>query len=178
MEGRSHGARLARFLRSLLLSVCPFAAVAGDALVVNVKGAPPGMDFGAEVHAALDYIACDTILDDVLMIATRVEIRYTGGATRVHFQPADRSAVIDFNPRRGTGLDHGRVQSPALMLAHELGHVYRALQGDPAVRNARFTPAEEQAVIEEIESRVARLAGEPVRRRYVGKPVAVESVTP
>ena len=58
MEGRSHGARLARFLRSLLLSVCPFAAVAGDALVVNVKGAPPGMDFGAEVHAALDYIAC------------------------------------------------------------------------------------------------------------------------
>ncbi len=177
MEGRQFGSS-PRFFISLLLSACLPIAAANDVIVINADEAPPGMDFAAEVREALDYIACDVIVDDVLSLATRIEIRYTDGRTRVLFQPRHRSAVIDFNPRRGTGLEYGRIQSPALMLAHELGHIYRALHGVHGMKNAHFTPAEELAVIKEIETRVARLIGEPVRRRYAGIPVTTASVTP
>lgn len=184
MEGRALRTALARFSLSLGLLAGSAAAPADDAghvfvhgVLVDARGAGHGIDFVADVRDALSHLACDTLLDDVLAAGARIEIRYTAGPTRVLFRPHERHAVIDFNPRLGIRVDQNRIQSPALVLGHELGHVYRALHGGHETKNRRFTPAEEAAVIEEIEARIARLAGEPVRRGYVGTPVAVSSVT-
>ena len=153
------------------------AIAAGTGVVIDARNAPPGIDFHADVRQALDYISGDATLDALLKQGSRIEIRYTGAHTRIEFRTQDKSAVIHFNPRLGTRLRNGSVQSPALVLAHELGHVCRALQGKAHWHNGRFSVAEEQAVVNDVEARVARLAGEPVRHRYIGTPVAVNSVT-
>lgn len=153
------------------------AIASGGGIVIDAHNAPSGIDFRADVRQALDYISGDATLDVLLEQESHIEIRYTGGHTRIDFRPHDKSAVIHFNPRRGTMLRNGRVQSPALVLVHELGHVCRALQGKARWHNGRFSPAEEQAVVEDVEARIARLSGEPVRHRYVGTPVEVNSVT-
>lgn len=178
MDGLSKGTGTClAALAWLLLSVSPAWANDAGQLVINARGAPKGMDFVSEVREALAYVSVDPLLDDVLSHGTRIEIRHTDGMTRVVFHVNDGSAVVLFNPRLGIRVDNDKILSPALYLAHELGHVHRGLRGTIGTRNGRFTTAEEIAVIREIEQRVARSLGEPLRDTWAGTPVTVGSVT-
>lgn len=177
MEGESRRAALACLLLSLLTAAITARAADDRIYDIVVSGPyPKNIDFAADIRATLNYLACDPILEEVLSAAL-LEIRHTDGPTRIHVRPRERSAIIDFNPRRGIRTAHDRIQSPALVFAHELGHVYRVLRGDHEVRNGRFTPEEERIVIDNVEKRIARCVGEPVRHGYSGTPVTVNSVT-
>lgn len=161
----------------LLAPVSLAGAANAGRIVVDDGDAPEGMNFFMEVQEALAYLSADPVLEDVLSLGARIEIRHTAGRTRMQFRPRDGSALILFNPRMGIRIDNRGIQSPALVLGHELGHVLRGLRGVTGTRNGRFTVAEEIAVIEEIEQRVARLKHEPVRRRWQGTAVETGSVT-
>lgn len=177
MDGRLHHAL--SLLVSIILTTMPSAlcAQAAGGIVISAEGAPPSIDFHADVNRALAYLACDSVVNDVLDTGALIEIRYTGAATRLEFHPVTSAATIHFNPRHGVRIRRNRVLSPALMLAHELGHVQRAMLGISQVKNGRYTVAEEAAVVEGIEARVARATGEPVRHSYIGTPVDVGDVT-
>lgn len=92
--------------------------------------------------------------------------------------------TIRWNPREGNKLVDGSVQSPALVLLHEIAHAAGYMANNDAyfARKAilipGFTDAEELNVIRNIETPMARSLHEPVRNYHSGaSAVAVDSVT-
>ena len=142
-------------------------------LIITTQGAPDS--FKEDVMNSIDYTnksgidPYDTILDQ----GVNLTINYSAGDNSfgVDIDPKTggvTDAHINYNPHQGMRVDgpHGKIQSPAMGLLHEGGHIVRILNGVAEIRNGKATEQEENEVIRQFETPAAKALGEPTRQYH------------
>jgi RHS repeat-associated protein len=140
-------------------------------LNINTENAPP--DFANEVNESINYTDKSGVdpYSQILSQGVDLKIAYTSGDDNFQVSTTDDGrivATINYNPNQGIRVDgaHGKIQSPALGLLHEGGHIVRVLSGVAEIRNGAPTQHEEDEVIRQFETPAAKVLGEPTRQYH------------
>jgi len=151
----------------------------------------------ADVRTAQTYLDSggSTEFQEISSSGVQVTIDTTASDTTYSLSVDEKGAVtgatIYWNPRGGLEVEDG-IQSPALGLQHESGHVLEAIRnpnkaayyqqdtsGWSVAAQGRFQERYEKYEIQNIqhhESPVGRALGEPLRQKFTGRPVTVSDV--
>ncbi len=133
-----------------------------------------------ELNLIKSYLSQDPLAQSILEEAEAMNETIT--LIESPMQSIHKDGKIWFDPYAGNEIDTGEIQSPALMLLHELGHAIKRLK-DPTGHKAelefdkKYERKGERRVITEIETPVAIKLGEPTRKNHIGTPVRVPDST-
>ncbi len=117
-------------------------------------------------------------MESSTMIRVSTEIAETG-AHQVPLIEGRFGTIIEWDPTRGMVTDAGGVQSPAIALAHELGHaLFREdVREMLKIKAGPYDDATEFSAIEFIENPIAQSLGEPTRNSHSGELLSVPCVS-